>query len=51
MPKEITVEELVGLGLDGAVADGMAGEVNSLLGLAPAAQCCRCHMDLTLKRA
>ncbi len=38
MPKEISAEELVGLGLDGAGADGMADQVNALLRSAPAAQ-------------
>jgi hypothetical protein len=39
MPKEISTKELVELGLDGAVAGGMADQVNSLLRSAPAAQC------------
>jgi len=39
MPKDISAEELVDLGLDGSVARGMAEEVNSLLRSAPAAQC------------
>jgi acetyl-CoA synthetase len=39
MPKEISAEELVQLGLDGSVAGGMADQVNSLLRSAPAAQC------------
>ncbi|NLS93256.1 MAG: AMP-binding protein [Planctomycetaceae bacterium] len=41
MPKEISAEELVALGLDAAVAGGMADRVNSLLRTAPAAQCWR----------
>jgi acetyl-CoA synthetase len=39
MPKEISAEELVELGLDGSIAGGMADQVNSLLRSAPAAQC------------
>jgi acetyl-CoA synthetase len=39
MPKEISAEELIGLGLDGAVAGGTADQVNSLIRSAPAAEC------------
>lgn len=39
MSKEISAEELVGLGLDGSIAGGMADQVNSLLRSAPAAEC------------
>ena len=39
MPKAISADDLIALGLDGAAADGMADEVNCLLRSAPAARC------------
>lgn len=39
MPKEISAQKLVELGLEGAVAGEMADRVNSLLRSTPAAQC------------
>lgn len=41
MPKEVAVEELVKLGLEGAVAEELAKRINPLLQSAPAAQCWR----------
>ncbi len=49
MSKDISAEELIGLGLNGSVAFGMADQVNSLLRSATAAECWRAVSQRVLR--